>query len=216
MSFVAHTQIRSVDGVFSPDINAIYPQKNIETFDKRERKLEFSSSVSKDWIPAELVSMNQSVITDYNLRYDTYNKIIYLNRENEVHIIPITYIQSFTLKVPQNERVFVKRFIEVEDEFFEELHSGEWTLLKRFESQILKSTYKPALDVGNINDKVIVKEVYFIENSNGLLLKIPKSNKKAILFFYGLNTGAKNFISKNKLNLKDQDDLIKILKFLNN
>jgi len=214
MSFLAHTQ-RSIDGIFSPDINAIYPQKDIETFDKREKRLEFSDAISKDWVPCELLTMNESVIYDYNLKYDTYNKVIYLNKADEVYKIPNTYIDAFILKSNNGERTFVKRLLEVEHEFFEEIARGNWTLLKRFEGQVLVSNYTPILDVGERNDKVVVKEVYFLEDSNGLLLEIPKSRKKALIFFNGLNTKTTNFIKREKLNLKDQEDLIEILKFLN-
>lgn len=202
-------------GALTLDIVDLYVASDIETFDKRDKSLEYNAFITEDWEQADLISANNQIVSKYLLKYDPYIQKIYLKNGSEILAIPPTYIKGFILKSATKKRVFNKFKIEEKAfEFLELIEEGEVSLYKRFETSLLKSNYNPLLDAGNFNDRVVIKEKYFLYKE-GRFEEIPKQKKKAEKFFTGKNKSFKGFIKKNQLNLKLEADLIKVLKKLN-
>lgn len=59
------------------------------------------------------------------------------------------------------------------------------------------------------------RDEFYFENQQGRVFLLPKKKKQLIKMFSSVNSGAKNFIKKNRINPKKQKDLVKLFKFLN-
>lgn len=202
-------------GALTLDISDIYVASDIETFDHRDKELEYNAFITEDWEQADLISANNQIVSKYLLKYDPYVQKIYLKNGSDMIAIPPTYIKGFILKTSSKDRSFEKFKLEGKTfEFLELIEKGEISLYKRFETSLLRSNYNPLLDAGNFNDRVIIKEKYFLYKDENFT-ELPSKRKKSLKYFISKNSKCKDFIKKNKLNLKNEEDLVRILKFLN-
>ena len=78
---------------------------------------------------------------------------------------------------------------------------------------MLKANYNVALDVGSKDSEIVKKEVYYFSEANKL---IEIKRKKDLLgYFKDRSNNMESFISKNKLSVSKERDLITIFKHIN-
>lgn len=152
---------------------------------------------------------------------DTYqmNKLNY-NVLNDNFSIELSKDSIFTLNTNMidslriNQNLFVKKFFNSKDTFFESLYSSsKASLLKKYFIKELQGRYNP-LDGKEPPIKMVIKYDYYLVKDK--LYKV--NNSKKIISDY-LNDKSKKlneFVKKNKLSLKKEEDLVKVFEYYNN
>ncbi len=215
VGFLLQINAQDAGGLFTLDIEDLYIAANVETFDLRTKEIEYNTQITEDWTQADVITNNDLVIDKYLIKYDPLAKKLFLKEGMDVLAIPPTYIKAFILKSDQGNRFFEKFNLSNPGlEFLELLVKDQISLYLRYETSYLKSNYNPILDAGNYNDKVVLKEKYYLF-INGLLEEIPTNKKKLKEYFISKDKKLRSYFKANKSNLKKESDLIKILNFLN-
>lgn len=97
--------------------------------------------------------------------------------------------------------------------FLEILADGKIKLVGYTELVFLKADYNVAKDVGNKDNRYIKKEKYFYIADNSIN---PLPKKKELLTIFGdQKESLQQYISKENLNVKNTDDLIKLFSYYN-
>ncbi|MCO6488120.1 MAG: hypothetical protein J5I98_06855 [Phaeodactylibacter sp.] len=99
--------------------------------------------------------------------------------------------------------------------YFQLLVEGEMSLLLRRSTELVKSDYNPALDVGDRNDRLELRETYYYRRDDGTP-QLLRQSKGSILKALGRRKKAVSEYAKaNQLNPRKQEDLIDIFRFYN-
>lgn len=203
-------------------LNDLYPGEGVETFDLRERKVITEYYFRDEWLYGVfLFEEDRESETEYTLKYDLLNHELVVRIENGAFIVPMNMIRGFILRDRNpgsvNEYVFKYHDLDVKNpgaEIALHLEEGHYTLVKYFYTEQLPATYVPALDAGSLNRKVVMKEKYFLIE-DGLVTEVPKSRNKARKLFEQQYDDAQAFIRETAVDLKEEDDLISLVEFLN-
>ena len=156
----------------------------------------------------------------YEIKYFNYN--IYADRfEAKLSSDSVFVINSWNVKkVVINDRVF-NQFMDPEintNSYFENLIDfDDYQILRKYNVKIKSSAINPLTNEKLGNDQIIKYETFYIYNNlNNSLDKIKL--KKSIIepLFKTDNINMLNkFINNNRLNYKDINDIIKIVKYYN-
>jgi hypothetical protein len=99
-------------------------------------------------------------------------------------------------------------------EMYKVLVNEPISLYSRINLKFIKANYNAALDTGNIRPKY-VKEVKYFVSKNGELYELPKKRKSLKKALTGMSDVA-NYLDKQKIDLKDEVELISAILKLNN
>jgi len=166
-----------------------------------------------------VVSINES---DKNYKYpariDILNDRVELKDSGTLKVIQGQFIKYLLIKRPGQKDRFIIRNGMFENPanhpsgFYEVLTEGNINLLRLYGFVRLEPSYNPALDVGNKSAQIRQNEEMFIMKNN-LVQELP-SRKKDIYSLLGESAG--KVAQENKLNPKREDELIQLIRLLNN
>ncbi|MCP3928012.1 MAG: hypothetical protein GY705_02790, partial [Bacteroidetes bacterium] len=100
-----------------------------------------------------------------------------------------------------------------ERKLFEVDVDGTYKFLVFNGTEKLPPNYVPALDAGSLDSKVVKNEKYFFM-TEGKLLEIPGSKKKAEKIF-GRYASARKFLKSGRMSFKSKEQLRALVKFMN-
>ena len=99
--------------------------------------------------------------------------------------------------------------------YFELLSEGTVDLLLHRKLELKKSDYNPALNVGQRNDELVVKETYYYRKKSGTLRPLKQSKGEVLTALSNRKKAVAQFAKENKLGVRKQKDLIAIFDFYN-
>ncbi|HAZ26174.1 MAG TPA: hypothetical protein DCY95_17680 [Algoriphagus sp.] len=183
------------------------------------KKLEGNNYLDPKWNSASiLLYRDQQMLEGFRVRYNIVSNMFELMEpeNNLVSVMPGLRIQNIvwvdsTHRVP---RYFVNG-MDFRDEgspisgFFEVLVDGELPLMRRTMAIFKESNYNTALMVGQRNDQIIKRNVYYyLEGKN--VIEVPKNRKKFFLIFGEDAEEMEEFAEDNSLNIKDPNAIFKL------
>jgi len=190
-----------------PGYNYLYTPDNIP-------KGSEGSPYLDDWKLADIKLKNHKTISGVMLRYSVYSDQM-LYQENNV---------AYTIGAPDSiseillsNKVFIYREYQkakkTKKGFFELVLDGKVSLLNKYEIELIRANYNVALNSGNKNDRLILEQQLYLQLDN----QIVPLDKKDVLFeiLQDKNKAVKDYMNKEKLSIKKQQDVIKILTYYN-
>ncbi|WP_373521121.1 carboxypeptidase-like regulatory domain-containing protein [Aquiflexum sp.] len=99
--------------------------------------------------------------------------------------------------------------------FFEVLVDGKMPLVRRTVASIKESNYNAALMVGNRNDEIIKRFVYYYIQDNNLF-EIPKKKKKVFQIFGEKSKEMEAFAIENNMSLREPSNWFNLITHYNN
>lgn len=153
-----------------------------------------------------------------NLRYNSYEdemefqnngELFYANKEENI-IVDFTELnkkyKSFTYNYEGKEALGYLVLL---------VNSPKYSLYKREKVELLKGEKSPNAYSKDANDYYAkMKEVYLVSNNN-TLRKFPKNINDASEYFSVDKNLLANFSKENKINLSKEEDMIKLVNFIN-
>jgi len=187
--------------------------------DLHKAKAEGSSLLWDDWKPVDLELVGGKIIDQFDVNFDLDEEQAILQKDGKIYSIPGEYIEGFHRYVKDEEgndfeRRWTSKSYNGTKGIYELIESGNYCLYKHIDVSLIKANYNAALNVGSKNPKIKRNISFYIQHQGGNLIKILSKRKKAINEFSS-NRQISNYLKKNKLNLKDQDDLKKMINYLN-
>lgn len=172
------------------------------------------------WFKGVVKLMNGTVYESIDLMYNQIkDELIFKASENQAQTFTLP-IYEFTLRQSEKdvillEKKFRRGFTPVDGAsdmaFYEVLADGKTLLLKRTSKVIFEELpYGSSTKLQTIKDNV-----YYYINTSGKLIKIKK-DKKQILTALNIHTAElEMYIKGNKLDLKQDTDLVKLISYYN-
>jgi hypothetical protein len=188
------------------------------------KKVEGNYLLDTKWNTASLLLYrDQQLLEGFRVRYNIVSNMFELMEpeNNLVSVMPGLRIQNFvfvdsTYKVP---RYFVNG-MDFKDEgspisgFFEVLIDGELPLMRRTMAVFKESNYNTALMVGNRNDQIIKRNIYyFLRGKN--IYQMPSGRKKIFAVFGDQEKEMSEYAQKNGIDLKNPSGLFQLFTYYN-
>ena len=188
------------------------------------KKVEGNFYLDKKWnLASILLYRDQQVLEGYRVRYNINSNIFELLEPETLQVTTlqglrvqnIVWIDS-SFKVP---RYFVNG-MDFKDEgapilgFFEVLVEGELPLIRRTLAVFKESNYNTALMVGNRNDQIIKRNVYYFLRGKDLY-QVPKKKKELFLIFGEKANLVENFVIENQINLNSSSSIFQVFTYFN-
>jgi len=181
-----------------------------------------SAYLYPEWSAGTLTDKNGKAYANLQLKYDTYSDRIELNQDGQVLEINSVAYPQFTLSVVQpGSNSVVKHSFSTGynvpgfsvNSYFDVLKEGGITVLKKFKTSFVEenvSSYGTAEQKKSFQTKAL----YFIVNEKKNV-KETKLNRRSVLeVFPEKAQQIEDFLKKEKLKLKTENDLVKVIDFL--
>ncbi len=180
------------------------------------KKVEGNFYLDNKWnLASILLYREMTVLEGFRVRYNINSNMFELwePEGNQVTVMPGLRIQNIvwmdsSYKVP---RYFVNGMDFREDNvpisgFFEVLVEGKLPLMRRTMAVFKESNYNTALMVGNRNDQIIKRNVYYYLKGKDLY-EVPKKRKELFLIFGDKAADMEAFALENEIDLKDRTSI---------
>jgi hypothetical protein len=182
----------------------------IRVSENSERKVKGSQFLNEEWQQATIFDTKNKKKIKLLARFNAYTKEIEVLKEKRtVSLTPVDEISVlldgknfYPLKISgSNKKIFAERLVK-----------GEISLFRVYDTKIVKAVSDSALlGIDNEDKLAIVDNLYYTKGVNEAI-ELP-SKKKTITNLFDNET--QNFLKKEKLSLKKEKDLVKIIEFYN-
>ncbi len=166
--------------------------------------------ISDDWKIAD-IKMNGSdeVITGIPIRLDAQNNLLEIKHTGKIKTISSGNVKSIVIE-NENTTFITESLLNKNSPkgFYRLIYNLHSSLLCHYYTEIRQSSYNRAIDMGERGDAVIVmKDYYFLYH--GEMIKLESKRKKLARQF-GYNDKIYNFILSQKIDPKNEFDLVKL------
>lgn len=172
--------------------------------------------LTKNWVQGKVVFRNGITLHNANFRYNLQGNNLELKTDNSIKIAPLYLITTFSYEVNSRKQVYV--YAELTNlkplrlsGVVQRLYKNKLALYAYPYTVVQEPTYTPEFDTGSRSPKIIKKTKYYLVVSS-TISEVYSSFSKNKSLFEPHYKKLKAFIKTNKLNLKDSNDLIKLLR----
>lgn len=160
---------------------------------------------------------NRTKISGLKINYDCINREILFEWEGKNYSIGRNDIEYFTISTDQTDSILLFKRIFLpqarEQEYLEILYDARSYLFKRYLKDFQEAEVKSPYQVSRDYNEYINKVEYFVK-LDGNDIQILKPKKKAVLkVFPDNNDSIEQFMKEEHINLKDETDLVRLIKF---
>jgi hypothetical protein len=175
-----------------------------------------------DWYAGSITLTDNTIHRDLQIKYDIKNDWVVVMNSKGVEIIPeeraIRYFYLYDKAGPAYMFVNLTHIdsikIEGEKGFIQLLYHGQSKFFKKQEKFVKKIEPTGAYTATATYDEFTLRnpKYYYVDAENKVTQ--VKLNKKAIISLLGLQSKDLTYLKENKLNLKDEADVVQLLSFL--
>ena len=164
------------------------------------------------WTVGNVKFTDSTYAANKELKYDILENLLVVRGDGDVENTFKDPVSEFTLSVPGKVRLFKNGFTGVSnishETFFEVLYNGKFKLLKREVKSIVESK---GYNTATVTRKIEGVTTYYIAKPDNSVVLV-KNNEKSILAAMG-KPELSQYVKENKLNLKNEEDIIKLLTY---
>lgn len=173
--------------------------------------------------PGNVILKDKERMLEYfRIRYDIHRDEMEFKTSNGVRVLSGAKIKSFVMldSISGKHRYFMRGNVLstsrdlLYDGFFEVLNEGAVPVLKRSSIIIKKADYRPELDVGTRDTRILKKHEYFLLIDKNIR-EVPGQKKKVFDMFGSHEQAIEAFAKENDLNPSKESDLIRIVDHYN-
>lgn len=201
------------------DMNT-FPGGTISTFSQPKPATVGSYYLFEGWQLGSLVTYSNDAIENYPFNVDLKHNQIEINTDQGVKVLPIRNVKTLKIYSALNGS---QEFLNAKEiggakvqisGLVEKLPSDSAQVFKYYFLYLKEANYNAALDMGDEEAKIILKEQKYFKYQ-GQLMEIPKTNNKfASLFHPEAQKGLKNYMKENELSVKDDKDIARIFRYI--
>lgn len=174
-----------------------------------------SSYLNEEWKEARIELMDDVTVYERAaVRVDIARGMVEIVIDDKIKFLPSHYVKSF--KFNGSSEIFLSRTAIDEPGptgFYRLVYdNGTVPLYCHYTVRMIQAHYNPVLDAGAKDNEIVVDEAYFVSIDNDMI-KLETKRKQFVKQFDGAPE-LSDFIKKQRLDLKDERDLITVLDFL--
>ena len=200
------------------ELGSVSGTGTVQTFDNRYEGTKGTPYVFETWYPGEIFLKSKSKVLVKEMNYNCYdNELVYLDPATKV----IRLINRFTVDLfyilngsdtllfapiePENDGEFL---------FAQVLYNGGSIVYKQHQKEFVKANYEGGYSADRKYDEFADKSDLYISRQNDEKFhKVKKSKKQILEAFPGTEDEISSYIKAEKLDLKDEEDVIILLKY---
>jgi len=190
---------------------------SLKSVDEKYGDVNGSPYVYEKWVPGSVTTVDKKTRGDMLLKFDEIDELLIMSGDNDQMLTFSVPVAEFSLVDPKSAkpRVFRSGFTankgNSEKSFFEVLHDGKVQFLRKNHKVISKSTAYSGAVVKNVADGI----KYYLVNADNtpVLLKLDLKSVNELL--PGKESQLTEYAKTNKLNVKNQEDMIKLIAYYN-
>ena len=169
--------------------------------------------LNEKWQKADIILLHDDLlIKDIPVKINVRSSWLEVNLKGKIYLLDADDIYSFFLK-GNNDAFITTNALDKNGPsgFYKVIYNDKSSLLCFYSASIKQANYVPAFDAGEQDDKIVIEKTYYAF-INGQLIELEKKSKKFTRQF-NLNEEMDAFFSQNRINPKNEQDLIKFLKY---
>lgn len=168
-----------------------------------------------DWLPAAIYFQSGGVLTDFKVKYDVINDaLVFLDKDGNLNNFK-DRVKSFKFVKGGKNYVFDTQFPAIDghsdQSYYQVLSTGKIQLLKKYNKVILEPQNYNSANIAKKIQDVVNLYVYNVDDKSIVKLKQQESFLAEKLKIEA--TELKRYLKENKLNIKKDEDLIKLFAF---
>ena len=190
----------------------------VKTFDNRYEGVKGTPYVFDDFKKGEIFLKSKNKVAIGELNYNCFeNEIVYMEPATGViRIMNKFLVDLFTLQDGENVLTFVP--IKLDEDavtiFAELLYNKGSLVYKVYKKEWLKANYEGGYSADRKYDEFVDKyDLYFLKKGDAVLYKAKNSKKQLVEAFPEKQKEISTFIKSNKLDLKEDQSLVKLLEY---
>ena len=170
--------------------------------------------LNANWQKSTVLLSDDKLLEGYPVRYDIRSRELEVKSKYGIKVLEARRVKSYVSldSLNNSPKYFINstRFKDekgnVTEGFFEVLSDGKLPLFKSVSLEVRPANYRPELNMGSREDKILKKEkYYYMQNQN--IFEVPTSAKKLAPVFGDRSEEMQKFIKTNKLLLKEETHL---------
>lgn len=199
------------------DMNT-YPYGTISSFNLSEKITKGSHYLYETWQIGD-IELRDGIIENCPFNIDLQSNAVEINTDKGIRVLPMSKIENLKVRFNKVQHFANARALDGNQAqlagLVEVLVDNDVKLLKYPFLYKKEGSYNAALDMGNDETKLVVRNRYLLHTKNKLV-EIPTSKKKFLtLFSSNQQETLESFLKDNNISLKDQSDLISTFNFIN-
>ncbi|PKQ66569.1 hypothetical protein [Raineya orbicola] len=192
----------------------------VRTWDNRYQGMKGHPYVKNTWENAQIVSIDGKVYQDVPLKYDVYSNLaVVKNSKGDSIVTEVVNIREFTFK--SSKMTFVKEpLLDNSDniknygKLYEQLFAGKKVaLLKNHRKVLLQADYQGGYSANRRYDELIEEYDYYLKKNGATIEKIKLNEKNLLKALSDKEKELKEYLKKEKLNLKTEIGVIRLLQY---
>jgi len=189
---------------------------NVQTFDNRYKGVKGTPYVFEEFHPGEVYLKTKNKVAVQDLNYNCFeNEIVYMDPATKViRLMNRFQVDLFTIRDGDRVLTFVPVKLGDDEQtiFAEVLYNKGSDVYKVYGKEWLKANYEGGYSADRRYDEFVDKyDLYFIKEGENMLYKAKKSKKQVIAAFPDHEKEISSYIKSNKLDLKEDSSLVKLL-----
>ncbi len=174
--------------------------------------------LSDQWNQGIVVLLSGDSIVQYPIKYNLSTKNVEVKTKQAIKVVPLKDMRSFYWFDDGNRYDFINGSGYTTEAlpytgYFQVLIEGTVNLFKKTHLSVQKANYRPELDVGSPNDRVVKTEAYYLAQRRSVIEL--KRSKNVYGFFKQHRDEVKRYARKQKWNPKREEDLVAIVGYYN-
>lgn len=200
-------ELGSVDGTGS-----------VKTFDNRYEGVKGTPYVFKEFRQGEIFLKSKNKVTVKELNYNCVeNEIAFIDPATKVTRLMNRFrVDLFMIHDGTEMITFipVKLKADAETIFAQILYNKGSMVYKVYQKEFVKANYEGGYSADRKYDEFVDKySLFFMKQGDHILYKARKSKKQVIAAFPGKESEISSFIKSNKLDLKKEESIVKLLEY---
>ncbi|MFY0654947.1 MAG: hypothetical protein JXQ96_23150 [Cyclobacteriaceae bacterium] len=210
-------------GVINNQVQAnSYPGAQVYEIPMKTPGLIGSTFLSDSWLVGDVWMTKDGVLEKMPLKYNILEEELLFQASKRIMMVKLHRVDSFSMLQPlysSYTTFIVNKDWTIGDVpavgVFQRLTRLKgYVLLKKYEIIYKDANYNKALAVGEKDNKYVQKSSYYILNTkSGELEHLPARKNKFEDYFQSKEISS--FIKENRINFKEEQDLIKLVKYSN-
>jgi hypothetical protein len=187
----------------------------IDTFDFSDKKVEGTPFLFDDWQDGSVTLKNSMLYINQKIKYDIYmDRILIMNPQKNVpQLITKDRVKAFAIVTDTVDTVYFENFVH---SYYQILCVGKATLMAKHSKHLLEADEIKGDFNTRKNDEFShgIKK-FFIMTSDKEIHKVKTNMKSISTIFPGVSESLKEYSKENLLNLKNESDLVSLIKYYN-
>ena len=189
----------------------------VQTFDNRYEGVKGTPFIFPDWHQGEVYLADKKKVFFNDMNYNSFeNSIVYMEVGSNRALVLNKYSVDFFRIFAEDTLTFVPLQLSGESEtiFAQVLYNRSSFIYKIYKKEFLAANYEGGYSADRKYDEFVDKyDLVFRKQNEDILYKVKNSKKYMVEAFEDQSDKISDFINKNKLKFKDDQDMVRLMEY---